>query len=410
MGDDHAGLSEVLVDAGLREAVVATGLAHGLDAVGVCSAHPFESTRVHLETRRARKLHAGMAFTYRNPERSTTPTRVLDNARSIVVGARSYAREPAPPDHAGVPDPAGQARVAAYAWHDHYADLRHGLDAVAERLRADGWRAVVVADENALVDRAVAHRAGLGWYGKNTTLLMPGRGSRVVLGSVVTDAPLPVDDEAIADRCGPCRRCLDACPTDAFAAPGVLDARRCLAWLVQQAGTFPVEYRAALGDRLYGCDDCQDVCPVNRPSNERRSAAEPDAEPFVPVAELLEASDSTLLERFGRWYIPNRDPAYLRRNALIVLGNVGDGRHPRVAELLERALADTRTVVRAHAVWAARRLGRDDLLASVLDDRDPGVRAELDRDPGVRAELDRDPGVRAELDRDPGVRAELDRP
>ncbi len=377
MRDDHAGLRRD-DHAGLREALVEIGRAHGLDTVGVCSAQPLETTRVHLETRRARKLHAGMAFTYRNPERSTTPTRILPNARAIVVGARSYAREPA--DEVVVPaDPAGRARVAAYAWHDHYADLRLGLEAVAERLRADGWRAVVVSDDNALVDRAVAHRAGLGWYGKNTTLLVPGRGSRVVLGSVVTDAPLPATDQAEPDRCGPCRRCLDACPTGAFAAPGVLDARRCLAWLVQQAGIFPVEYREALGDRLYGCDDCQDVCPVNRPANERRTPAEPDAEPFVPVAELLEASDAVLLERFGRWYIPDRDPAYLRRNALVVLANVGDGRHPRVAALLVAALGDARPVVRAHAVWAARRLGRDDLLVQVVHDRHPEVRAELDR-------------------------------
>ena len=153
--------------------------------------------------------------------------------------------------------------VARYASDDHYGPLRHALGVIAERLQRDGWQARVIADDNALVDREAARRAGLGWYGKNTNLLLPGLGSWFVLGSVVTDAPLPPAVELVADGCGACRRCLPACPTGALVAPGVLDARRCLAWLVQAPGVFPLEYRAALGDRLYGCDDCQEVCPEN---------------------------------------------------------------------------------------------------------------------------------------------------
>src|SRR5205807_8136934 len=181
-------------------------------------------------------------------------------AAALVVGARSYRRAPpAPPDG---PGPLG--RVAAYSWRDHYEPLRAALAVVAGRLTSEGWQAEVLVDDNRLVDREAAYRAGLGWYGKNTNLLLEGTGSWFVLGSVVTDAPLPATASPVFEGCGSCARCLPACPTGALVAPGVLDARRCLAHLVQAPGAFPVEFREALGDRLYGCDDCQEVCPPNR--------------------------------------------------------------------------------------------------------------------------------------------------
>jgi epoxyqueuosine reductase len=334
----------------------------GLDAVGVAPAEPFTSTRRDLEARRAAGLHGGMSFTYRNPARATDPRVTVRGAQALVVGARAYgADEPARPV-------APSGRVARYAWADHYAGLRAGLRAVAVRLKADGWRAVVVADDNGLVDREAAYRAGLGWYGKNANLLLPGRGSWFVLGSVVTDAPLPATRAPVADGCGTCRRCLDGCPTAAIVAPGVVDARRCLAWLVQQPGSFPIEYRAALGDRIYGCDDCQEVCPPNVLAKRTgRSQARSDAdlvEAWVPLVELLRASDAELLARHGRWYIADRDPRWLRRNALLALGNVADGSDPAVAAVLGAAIAGPDPMLREHAVWAADRLGRHDLVAS----------------------------------------------
>jgi epoxyqueuosine reductase len=253
--------------------------------------------------------------------------------------------------------------VARYSWRDHYARLQRALEAVAERLEVDGWRTRVLVDDNALVDREAAHRAGLGWYGKNTNLLLPGRGSWFVLGSVLTDALLPTA-LPVSDGCGACTRCLPACPTGALVAPGVLDARRCLAHLLQAPGDFPVEFREALGDRLYGCDDCQEACPPNR-VEERRAPpppAEDSDEAWVDVLDLLAASDEELLDRHGRWYIPRRQPRYLRRNALVVLGNVGDGADPEVEKALRRALADADPLICSHAEWAARRLGRDDLV------------------------------------------------
>src|SRR4029077_12823585 len=165
-----------------------------------------------------------------------------------------------------------QGRVARYARDDHYAPLRAALWAVAHHLRRHGWRAVVFADDNSLVDREAAYLAGLGWYGKNANLLLPGRGSWFVLGLGVTDAPLPTDTR-VADGCGSCRRCLDGCPTGAIVAPGVVDARRCLAWLVQSPGVFPRDTRAALGNRLYGCDECQEGGPPNIVADRRGGEA-----------------------------------------------------------------------------------------------------------------------------------------
>ncbi len=360
----------------LATEVCQLGRAAGLDAVGIATAEPFDDTRRDLESRKEAGLAAGMAFTYRNPARSTDPRRALPGAQALVVGARRYVRA-APEEEPPIPT----GRVARYSWVDHYAPLRASLAQVAERLQADGWHARVLADDNALVDRAAAYRAGLGWYGRNTTLLLPGAGSWFVLGSVVTNAPLPPSDSPVPDGCGHCRRCLPACPTGALVAPGMLDARRCLAWLVQAPGVFPVEYREALGDRLYGCDDCQEVCPINvrAARGDPPPAAEADAEAVVDVLELLGATDDELLTRWGRWYIPARQPRYLRRNALLVLANTADPADSRARDAVARALDHPDGLVRAHAVWAAGRLGHTDLLAGREDDPAPEVHAEMAR-------------------------------
>lgn len=344
----------------LAEELAGVARAGGLDAVGFAPAVPFEGTRRTLEERKAAGLHGGMHFTYADPARATDPGRTVPGARALVVGARSYRRADPLPDEGTGP----MGRVARYSWDDAYAPLRSALDEVARRLEERGWRARVLVDDNALVDREAAYRAGLGWYGRNANLLLPGMGSWFVLGSVVTDAPLPTTGDRVQDGCGSCTRCLPACPTGALVAPGVLDARRCLAWLLEAPGSFPVEYREALGDRIYGCDECQEVCPPNRAADRRQPPppARPDDEAWVALIALLDAGDDELLARFGRWYVPRRQPRYLRRNALVALGNVGHGDDPEVARVLTAALASDDAIVREHAEWAAARLGRTDLV------------------------------------------------
>jgi epoxyqueuosine reductase len=356
----------------------ALGIAAGLDAVGLARAEPFASTLLVLEERKAAGLHADMAFTYRNPARSADPTRALPEAATLIVGARSYHREQPAVDPAAGPS----ARVARYVWEDHYGALEQSLRVVADRLKRDGWRARVLSDDNALVDREAAYRAGLGWYGKNANLLLPGQGSWFVLGAVLTDAPFSAAEARVDDACGTCTRCIDGCPTNAIVAPGVVDARRCLSWLLQKPGIFPTEHRVALGDRIYGCDDCQEVCPPNRTRDRKVHADIAHGAAWVPVLDLLEASDNDIIAEHARWYVYERDAAYLRRNALLVLANLGAedptiGHMARVDTILRALLLHPRTMLRAHAVWAVARLGRPDLLALVANDTDPDVRAEM---------------------------------
>ncbi len=336
--------------------------------------------RLALEERKAAGLHAGMSFTYRNPERSTDPGRVVAGAAAVVVGARRYqlASPLEPFEHASSGDGPHEsdgptAAIARYAWIDHYAPLRDSLKSVSTSLREQGWKTVVLADDNSIVDREIAWLAGIGWFGKNANLLLPSAGSWFVLGCVVTNAPLTVNDAPMADGCGGCRRCLDGCPTGAIIAPGVVDAHRCLAWLLQKPGIFPADYRAALGDRIYGCDDCQEVCPPNIRFGRTREPAAPVVD-RLNVLDLLTIDDRELIDLVGRWYIHDRQPRWVRRNALVVLGNAGDGRDPRTVAVMSRYLADADPMLRAHATWTARRLGRDDLLP--IDDDDPMVRIE----------------------------------
>ena len=348
----------------------------GIDAIGVTDMAPFTQARLAIDERKASGLHAGMWFTYGRPERSTTPARILAGARSIVACARAY-EPPEPLVPIGGAADRRRGAVAAYVAQDAYGALRHGMDRMCAVLRRNGFEAIAVCDDNRLVDRAAAARAGLGWLGRNTMLLSAELGSWTVLGSVVTTAELPTADGMQPDGCGGCRRCQSACPTGALDTAGVLDANRCLAWLVQAPGVFPPEHRVALGDRLYGCDDCQTVCPFNDPA-----AGSPHSQPVrlgprrghaarggaVDVVEVLQMTDDELMAAFGHWYVPRRQPAYLRRNALIVLGNVADPGAPEVAEVLRASLASSSPVVASHAVWAARRLGRDDLIDELIDE------------------------------------------
>lgn len=367
----------------LRERVLAAGRSGGLAEVGTCSAEAFLDARQILHERKAAGLNSTMAFTYRNPERSTEPSRSLPDVATLVVGAYRY------PSGVSEPPRGLAARVARYATADYYGELRVGLNAIAQELVRSGHRAVVLADDNALMDRAAAHRAALGWYGRSSNLLLPGQGSWFVLGSVLTDAQLGPSAEPVPDSCGTCQRCVESCPTGAIVADGVVDARRCLAWHLQMDGEFPREFREALGDRIYGCDECQEVCPPNRRLDlrDRQTPAPPGAKgvgPWVDVNWLLTASDSDLLDKLGRWYIARRDPRILRRNALVILGNIGDPADSATVQLLERWIDDPDDLLAGHAAWAALRMNRADLLQHTERAERTAVRAEMADPPPAR--------------------------
>lgn len=330
-------------DSDLAEQVRSLGQREGLAAVGFTSAAVLEPALTVLRSRKAAGLAAEMQFTYRNPERSTDPTRALGDGQSIIACALAYGSD--------LPPAPGEARVARYAAGNHYARLREILGAIADLLKEAGHSARVHMDDNNLVDRNVAWRAGIGWFGKNANLLVPGVGSWVVLGNVITSAQLDDGKPPLADGCGPCRRCLDGCPTGAILAPGIVDAGRCIAWLVQGPEPIPVEFREAVGDRIYGCDQCQDVCP--------ESTISPNPEIVEPLGIMwvLQANDTELMERVGHWYIANRDPNVVRRTALVVLGNTGDPSDPAVKKIIETYMESEVDQLREHATWAHGQLG-----------------------------------------------------
>ncbi len=340
------------------EEITSIGAEHGITHIGVASAEILADTRATLFERKAAGLHDGMQFTYRNPERSTDPRRAVVEAQSVIVGARPYLSADDPPEP--VSDHRAHARVGRYAWVDHYEPLRVGLRAIGARLKESGHRATAFADDNSMVDRAIAHRAGIGWFGKNANLLLPGAGSFFVLGSLITTAEYEPAAAPASDGCGTCVRCIDGCPTGAIVAPGVIDGARCLSWVLQKAGAIPPEFRTAIHDRIYGCDDCQDVCPISVRLGRRNTIdIDPDAndvQSHVDVLDLLDADDEVIEQRHGRWYIAGREFRWLRRNALVVIGNVADPTDRRVRSTVERYRADADEILAEHADWAAMRL------------------------------------------------------
>lgn len=315
----------------------------GLDAVGAAAAKPYANVERTIAARKARGLLADLRFTIVRPEVSCHPELLVPGARSVVAAALAYyAPGPEPQD--------GEGRLSRHAWRDIYAELRAKLEALAGAI---GGTARVLVDSSNHVDAEAAARAGVGFYGKNTLVIVPRLGSWVALGAVITDAeiePAP----ALERGCGSCRLCLEACPTGALVEPGVLDAGRCLSYWTQAAAPTPEPFRRAMADRVYGCDACQEVCPWNRGPEKRAAAVAPESgEPAVSLADWLSADASDLLERYRRLYVPRRDVRWLRRNALVACAAAGTAEH---VPPLERFAAGSDALLADHAAWALRQL------------------------------------------------------
>ena len=315
-----------------------------LDVVGAAPAGPYDETERHIRERRERGLFADMRFTMARPEVSCHPERLVERARSVVSAALCYY-EPAPD-----PDP-NEGRLPRYTRRDAYSELRARLEELGDRI---GGSYRVLVDSNDHVDREAAVRAGIAFYGKNTMAITRRYGSWVVLGALVTDveiepsAPLELD-------CGSCRICIDACPTGALDEPGVLDASKCLSYWTQAPAPIPEAYRAELGDMVYGCDICQDVCPWNRGIEKRRAeAGGTDAgTPTVSLRDWLQRDGSELVTELDRLYVPRNDVRWLRRNALHAAGNVGDS---ELVPAIERYLEGDDEMLRDAAGWALDRI------------------------------------------------------
>jgi epoxyqueuosine reductase len=307
------------------------------------------------------------------------PRHVLEGARSILMLAMDYhTMEPKPPV-------AGEGRVSRYAWGSaDYHDLIHDrLAALADYLRDRAPTALVrgVVDSAPLMEREFAQLAGLGWVGKHTLLINRDRGSWFFLAALLTDVELEYDRPHETDHCGTCRACLDACPTDAFPQPYVLDATRCISYLtIELREAVPSELRPGIGDWLFGCDICQAVCPW-------QTRAEPSTQPeFEPLAEnnpieltkLFELDDAGFRARFRHRPLWRPKRRGLLRNAAIVLGN-----HPTAAAVpaLIRGLNDDEPLVRGAAAWALARYEQPAAQAALVE------RLAVEQDAEVRQEI-----------------------
>jgi len=318
--------------------------------------------------------HAGtMGYLERGRDKRMDPERVLPGARSVVACALGYYQG------GGAEGPPG---IARYAWgEDYHGVIEPRLGSLADLIAslAPGAESRAYVDTGPLLERDFAARAGLGWIGKNTMLLHPDLGSFFFIGTVLTTAELE-PDAPLPDRCGSCTRCLDACPTGAFAAPYVLDARRCVSYLtIEHRGPVSAELRPGVGAWTFGCDECQTVCPWNGRAPVTREPAFA-ARRHTPATELLALDEAEYRKTFRGSPLKRARREGLARNAAIALGN-----HGTAADVpaLTRALGHVEPAVRGHAAWALGRIGGEGARAALRVARsregDAGAGEEMER-------------------------------
>ena len=339
--------------------------------------------------------HGTMTWLATTAARRESVRALWAEARSVVMLGLNYGPAGDPLKSLALKD---RGTISVYARNRDYHDLIKGkLKRLAGRFAARAGSAVkVFVDTAPLMEKPLAAAAGIGWQGKHTNLVSREFGSWLFLGAILTEEAL-APDEAEDDHCGSCRACLDICPTNAFPAPYRLDANRCISYLtIEHKGPIPREFRRALGNRIYGCDDCLSVCPWNKfasATNELKLAARDDLE-APPLAELAGLDDAAFRRRFAGSPIKRIGRDRFLRNVLIALGNSGKR---DLAPIAERRLRDAAPLVRGAAVWALSELDRDAAIAMRAD----SIEREIDQ--GVREEWR---GVTSEELRD----EEADRP
>jgi len=428
--DQSAEQSAEQVDAArdtLTERIRERAYALGFDLARFTTADPFPQAEAALKHAIGDGLMDGLDwFTADRAEVASHPQALLPTARTVIALGTFYLTD-APRDLTTPGDPHG--RLSCYAWGDDYHEvIRQRLDQLAAFIRELAppndpamQKTIPFVDTGRMVDRAAAQRSGLGWYGKNTNILTKGWGSWVFLAELVTSLDL-TPDSTLAANCGQCEVCLHACPTNAFVAPYVLDMRRCISYLtIELRGAIPLELRPLIGAHIFGCDICQEVCPVNRVAERRlRAAPTPGPSPaaagegglaspygdagegrlaasatqarrarleFQPrvavgsspaLLPLLALDEEGFRERFRHSPIKRAKRRGLLRNVCVALGNIGDP--VAIPALCETLAHEAEPLVRGHAAWALGRLGGEQACAALAraatDDLDDGVRAE----------------------------------
>ena len=379
----------------------------GFDLARVTTAEEFQSDRqVALERLEAGLMDGLPWYTEARILRGSDPQQLLPGARSIISLGLSYftgeepSRKDLNSDDLGLKEDSGlRGRIARYALGQDYhrvmkARMKAFVRTFSERLDASvdaRW----YVDDGPMLDRAAAFRSGLGWFGKNTNILTSSHGSWVFLGQVVTNLDLS-PDQPLAKSCGTCTLCIEACPTGAIIEPYVLDNPRCISHLtIENRGAIPTEFRAAMDDWVFGCDICQDVCPVNRkaaPATAPIPMLQPQiggtgnagstyfGEPgLLDLAEILQMNEDDFRTRFANSPVKRAKLTGLQRNACVALGNSGD---LKAAPILLDALGHAESLIRGHAAWALGQMdtapARQGLEEALKVETDPWVRQEVE--------------------------------
>ncbi|WP_221568788.1 tRNA epoxyqueuosine(34) reductase QueG [Alkalihalobacillus sp. TS-13] len=370
-----------MTGAQLKERVIAYSKSIGIDKIGFTTADPFTELKERLRTQQENGFQSG--FEEQDIEKRTHPELLLPKAKSIISIALAY-----PSKMKDAPRSTKEDRRGIFcraSWGKDYHDvLREKMKQLEQYILEQEPEAKVVSmvDTGELSDRAVAERAGIGWSGKNCATITPEFGSYVYLGELITTIAFEPDQPMI-DQCGTCNKCVDACPTGALVTGGQLDSNKCIAFLTQTKGFLPERYREKLGNRLYGCDTCQQVCPENKGKDfHHHSEMEPDPEIAKPkLKPLLTMSNREFKEKFGPVSGSWRGKKPIQRNAIIALGNFKDD--TALPELVHVLNEDPRPVIRGTAAWALGKIGGSEaehVLKSAKErENDENVLAEVNR-------------------------------
>jgi epoxyqueuosine reductase len=342
----------------LRDEIKTLGRSLGFAAIGVADID-LTADEAALERWLDLGRHGSMSYMRRHGFKRSRPDLLVPGTARVIAGRMNYLREtPGEADRRLHDD--SSAYIARYALgRDYHKVLRRRLAELAamieQRVGPHGYR--VFVDSAPVLEKALARNAGLGWIGKHTNLLSRDAGSWFLLGEIFTDLPLPVD-EPVGEHCGTCRACLDVCPTQAIVAPYELDARRCISYLtIELKGSIPVEFRAAIGNRIFGCDDCQLVCPWNKYA---KLTTEDDFEPrhgldAPALVALFDWSEAEWMERTAGSALRRAGYEGWLRNLAVALGNAPTS--PDVVAALRRRARDASAIVREHVAWALNRHG-----------------------------------------------------
>jgi epoxyqueuosine reductase len=363
--------------AALKAALTERARAHGFDVVAVTRPDAIAHAKARLDQFLAEGQHGDMEWMAATAERRGNPRALWVEVRSIIMLGLNYAGND---DPLAILQQRTRGAISIYARGDDYHDvLKPRLKAIARWLVAEaGGDVKVFVDTAAVMEKPLAAAAGLGWQGKHTNLVSRQLGSWLFLGAIFTTLDLPAD-AAEADHCGSCRACLDICPTGAFPEPYRLDARRCISYLtIEHKGPIPRQPRAAIGNRVYGCDDCLAVCPWNKFARVGREAKLAARAPLQapPLRELARLDEARFRTMFAKSPIKRTGRDRFLRNVLIAIGNSAE---PALAADAERLLADRSALLRGAAVWALARLAPARL-------REIAARREADSDPTVEEE------------------------